>query len=61
VWRIFDLVAPDLKLTPYTNSYADDYPFSVRVQDDKKVSVQDIMRFNRDHDEDTPFDTNKGA
>lgn len=49
VWRIFDLVAPALKLTPFTNSYADDYPFSVEVQADKKLNIDTLKQFQMDH------------
>lgn len=48
VWRIFSLVAPSIWLPPYTNMWADDYPFSVPV--DRQVTPQDLMAImvNRD-------------
>lgn len=32
VWRIFDLAAPSLKLSPYTDAFSSSYPFSVKVE-----------------------------
>ncbi|MCK4765322.1 MAG: C69 family dipeptidase [Candidatus Aminicenantes bacterium] len=52
-WRVFDLLAPSLKLDPNSENY----PFSVKP--DKKVSVKDIMDIYRDTYEDTPFDMTK--
>lgn len=52
-WRVFDLLAPSLKL----DANAENYPFSVKP--DKKVSVKDIMTIFRDTYEDTPFDMTK--
>jgi len=52
-WRVFDLVAPSLKLDPN----AENYPFSVKP--DKPVSVQDIMAIFRDTFEATEFDMTK--
>jgi len=53
VWRVFDTLAPSLELNPWIWHY----PFSVKV--DKPVTVQDIMKLNRDHYEGTEFDTAK--
>lgn len=53
-WRVLSLLAPSLKLDPWSG----EYPFSVKP--DQKVSVQDIMRINRDHYEGTEFDLTKG-
>ncbi|MCR4424867.1 MAG: C69 family dipeptidase [Firmicutes bacterium] len=53
-WRVFDLLAPSLNLDPY----AERYPFSIKP--DKPVTVQDIMRINRDHYEGTEFDLTVG-
>jgi dipeptidase len=53
-WRVLSLIAPSLKL----DSWIGEYPFS--VVPDKKVSVQDVMRINRDHYEGTEFDLTKG-
>jgi dipeptidase len=58
VWRIFSLANPNLNLPADTNSYADDYPFSVPVA--RPLSAADIMALNRDHYEGTPFDLTKG-
>lgn len=52
-WRVFDLLAPSLKLDPN----AENYPFSVKPE--KKVSVKDIMDIFRDTYENTPFDMTK--
>lgn len=65
VWRVFTLAAPSLLpvLSAYTDGlgsfgYGPDgsqpYPFSVKV--DKPLTVQDIMRMNRDQFEGTDFD-----
>jgi dipeptidase len=68
VWRIFDLAAPSLKLSPYTDGWAtfgagvdgkEPYPFSVKP--DKLLTLQDIMNMNRDQYEGTPFDLTKGT
>jgi dipeptidase len=52
-WRVFDLLAPSLKLDPNDQ----DYPFSVKPE--KKVSPRDIMAIFRDTYEGTPFDMTK--
>ncbi len=49
-WRIFDLLAPSLKLDPN----AQDYPFSVKP--DKKVSLEDLVMVFKDYYEGTPYD-----
>ncbi len=57
MWRVYSKLAPSLNLSPYTDSFASDYPFSVPV--DKKVSVEDLMALVRDHYEGTEFDNTK--
>ena len=52
-WRVFDLLAPSLKLDPN----GENFPFSIKPE--KKVSVKDIMTIFRDTYEDTPFDMTK--
>ena len=52
-WRVFDLLAPSLKLDPN----AENYPFSVKP--DKQVSVADLIRVFQDYYEDTDFDMTK--
>lgn len=49
-WRVFDLLAPSLKLDPNMENY----PFSVKP--DKKVSLEDLVRVFKDYYEGTPFD-----
>jgi dipeptidase len=49
-WRVFDLLAPSLKLSPTSENY----PFSVKP--DKKVSVSDIIEIFQDYYEGTPYD-----
>jgi len=49
-WRIFDLLAPSLKLDPN----AQDYPFSIKP--DKKVSLEDLVMVFKDYYEGTPYD-----
>jgi dipeptidase len=49
-WRIFDLLAPSLKLDPN----AENYPFSVKP--DEKVSLEDLVMVFKDYYEGTPYD-----
>ncbi|MDZ7860065.1 MAG: C69 family dipeptidase [Candidatus Krumholzibacteriota bacterium] len=49
-WRVFDLLAPSLNLSPTSENY----PFSVKP--DEKVSVQDIIAVFQDYYEGTPYD-----
>jgi dipeptidase len=49
-WRVFDLLAPSLKLDPTSENY----PFSVKP--DKKVSVQDMRMVFSDYYQGTPYD-----
>lgn len=44
VWRVFSLVAPDVAISPYTDPYASDYPFSVKAA--KVLSPEDVMALN---------------
>jgi len=48
-WRVFDLLAPSLKLDPY----AENYPFSVKP--DKLVTKDDMIRVFKDYYEGTEF------
>jgi dipeptidase len=48
-WRVFDLLAPSLKLDPY----AENYPFSVKP--DGKVSLQDLITVFKDYYEGTDY------
>jgi len=48
-WRIFDLVAPSLKLDPSQENY----PFS--VEPDEKVSMEKLVSIFKDYYENTPF------
>jgi dipeptidase len=52
-WRVFDLLAPSLKLDPY----AENYPFSVKP--DALVSLSDLRTVFSDYYEGTPFDMTK--
>ncbi|RLD66867.1 MAG: peptidase C69, partial [Bacteroidetes bacterium] len=52
-WRVFDLLAPSLKLDPY----AENYPFSVKP--DALVSLSDLRSVFSDYYEGTPFDMTK--
>lgn len=49
-WRIFDLLAPSLKLDPN----AQDYPFSVKP--DEAVTVEKLISIFKDYYEGTPYD-----
>lgn len=48
-WRVFDLLAPSLKLDPYQENY----PFSVKP--DHPVELSDLVTVFKDYYEDTPF------
>ncbi len=52
-WRVFDLLAPSLKL----DANAENYPFSVKP--DKKVSMADLVSVFKDYYEGTPYDMTK--
>jgi dipeptidase len=56
VWRVFDMVAPSLKLDG--EAQLSSYPFSVKP--DALLTHYDIMRMNRDHYEGTKYDLTKG-
>lgn len=53
-WRVFDLVAPSLKLA----DNLPEYPYCVKP--DKLLSVHDIFRISGDHYEGTQYDLTKG-
>ncbi len=52
-WRVFDLVAPSLKLDPNQ----EDYPFSVLP--DNKITIEKMIEIFKDYYEGTPFDMTK--
>ncbi len=52
-WRVFNLLAPSLKLDPNSENY----PFSVKP--DKPVSLQDMVTVFQDYYEGTPYDMRK--
>lgn len=52
-WRVFDLLAPSLKLDPN----AENYPFSVKP--DSLVTVEDMIRVFHDYYEGTEYDMRK--
>ena len=52
-WRVFDLLAPSLKLDPNSERY----PFSVKP--DKLVTMQDMVAAFQDYYEGTPYDMRK--
>ena len=53
-WRVLDLLAPSMKLDPWSEQY----PFAVKP--DKPVTPQMLMAICRDHYEGTEFDLTKG-
>lgn len=55
---MLSLAAPSSGLSPFTDANADDYPFSIEVE--ALLSEEDLMRFQRDHYEGTPFSTAVG-
>jgi hypothetical protein len=42
-WRVYTLAAPSSNLPAETNSYADNYPFSVKVE--VPLTASDLMRY----------------
>ncbi|RHY40746.1 hypothetical protein DYB30_006128 [Aphanomyces astaci] len=58
VWRVLTLANPHLDLSPLTDGYATTYPFSVQVA--QPLAAADLMRFHRDHYENTPYDLTQG-
>ncbi|TMW59739.1 hypothetical protein Poli38472_004808 [Pythium oligandrum] len=60
IWRIFDVLAPSLKLDARLGSFSQyaTYPFSVKP--DELVEINDVMELLRDHYEGTPYDLTKG-
>eukprot|EP00607_Mallomonas_marina_P009286 CAMPEP_0182418534 /NCGR_PEP_ID=MMETSP1167-20130531/2939_1 /TAXON_ID=2988 /ORGANISM="Mallomonas Sp, Strain CCMP3275" /LENGTH=659 /DNA_ID=CAMNT_0024592781 /DNA_START=89 /DNA_END=2068 /DNA_ORIENTATION=- len=57
-WRVMKLVAPSLDLPSDTDTYATNYPFSVKAE--RPISAADLMDIQRDHYEGTPYDMTKG-
>ncbi|KAG7401612.1 hypothetical protein PHYBOEH_000144 [Phytophthora boehmeriae] len=60
IWRVYDLVAPSLKLDSRLGHYPEypTYPFS--VQPDRKLGVADVTDLLRDYFQGTPYDLSKG-
>eukprot|EP00397_Hematodinium_sp_SG-2012_P039427 GEMP01043046.1.p1 GENE.GEMP01043046.1~~GEMP01043046.1.p1 ORF type:complete len:433 (+),score=96.51 GEMP01043046.1:372-1670(+) len=60
VWRIFDLIAPELRLHPQAGYYVNrrTYPFSVKPE--KPLELEQIFAFYRDHYEGTSYDLTQG-
>ena len=59
VWRIQDLLAPSLNLSPYVeDSYTKAYPFTIAP--DEKVNLTGAFSLFRDHYEGTGFDLSTG-
>ncbi|ETV96581.1 hypothetical protein H310_10282 [Aphanomyces invadans] len=58
VWRVLTLANPALDLSPTTDAFATSYPFSVEVA--QPLAAADLMRYHRDHYENTPFDLTQG-
>ncbi|RLN49454.1 hypothetical protein BBJ29_000089 [Phytophthora kernoviae] len=60
IWRVYDLVAPSLKLDSRLGHYPEypTYPFS--VQPDRKLGVVDVTNLLRDYFQGTPYDLSKG-
>jgi dipeptidase len=61
IWRVFDLLAPSLKLDPRLGFIPErkTYPATVRP-DRQDLSAQHVMALLRDHYQGTEFDTSKG-
>ena len=59
-WRAYDLIAPSRDFAPWVqDAYTNDYPFSVKP--DRKVTVEDLFRIQRDYYEGTDFDLTQGV
>lgn len=62
VWRVFDVLAPSLKLSPDFAKKAGVYsPLPLWVKPDRPVKPQDLMALMRDHFEGTEFDLTRGV
>jgi dipeptidase len=53
-WRVYDLIAPSLKLPPDRARY----PFSVKP--DRPLTLEDLRKIQADYYEGTPYDMTKG-
>lgn len=61
VWRVFTLLDPTLDIPAETDSYASNYPFSVKPTiKNGKLDKHDLMRLQRDHYEGSAYDLTKG-
>jgi dipeptidase len=59
-WRAYDLLAPSRGFDPWVkDAYTKEYPFSIKP--DRKVSVADLFRIQRDYYEGTEFDPTQGV
>jgi dipeptidase len=54
------MAAPSLNLSPFCSTFADEYPFSVKVETKGGASVADLLEMHRDHYEGTQFDMTRG-
>ncbi|RHY56060.1 hypothetical protein DYB26_005032 [Aphanomyces astaci] len=61
MWRVFSLANPTLELSPVADPYAITYPFSVPVEAEVTLAAMDLIRFQRDHYENTEFDLTVGV
>ncbi|RHY72597.1 hypothetical protein DYB34_013933 [Aphanomyces astaci] len=57
-WRVYTLANPRLDLSPYTDAFGTTYPFSVETAG--LLDASDLIRFQRDHYENTTFDLTQG-
>ncbi|RHX97403.1 hypothetical protein DYB25_013002 [Aphanomyces astaci] len=57
-WRVYTLANPSLDLSPYTDAFGTTYPFSVETAG--LLDASDLIRFQRDHYENTTFDLTQG-
>jgi dipeptidase len=58
-WRAFTLAAPSLDISSECSTFADEYPFSVEVENGG-LTVAQAVAINRDHYEGTNYDMTKG-
>ena len=62
VWSIFNRAAPSANYSAaYWRGVEGANPYPLFIKPDKKISVQDVMNFHRDHYHDTPYYTGTGV
>lgn len=61
VWRYYTLAAPSMELSPdYWRAVKNAEPYPLFIKPDKKIGVEELSTWMRDHFEDTPYDMTEG-